>query len=208
MLIRASTILVVVCAFVACDRDKETSSVEPQPVTNTGATMNAPSGGAANLESVSGAANAGNVSRYSDESVLTPVATTLLPTTTARTMPFGRRAVTVFESGGEVTVFAKRGSYYLVTFPNPRDAQQQLAGWVYRDGIGMMGSASTASTPPPAIACASGEVHVLAADGLCARTCTYDADCAAVGGVCDGNGPVANSAHSVGRGQYCIVAPQ
>jgi hypothetical protein len=125
MLVRVSTTLVVtVCVLVACDRGKaedEESAVEPQPVTNTGATMNAPAGGLPNADPVSSATNASSVTRYTDESPLTPTTRRLAPATIAPTMPLGPKAVAVLESGGDVTLVAKRGSYYLVMFPNPVD---------------------------------------------------------------------------------------
>jgi hypothetical protein len=209
MTFRGTTIVfVTVCTLIACDRTKpqdESSPAQPESVTNTSATMNAPSGGVDSM--ISKAGNAASVTRYVDESAMAPTTSKLVPATTARTMPLGPRAVAIFESGGDVTVLAKRGSYYLVIFPDPKDAQKQLAGWIYKDGIGLVGAASTSTATASDLTCKNGEVHVLA-DGLCALACTHDADCAPAGGVCDGNGLVASVSHSVSRAQYCVVAPQ
>jgi hypothetical protein len=209
MLTRGSTILIASAfALGACDKtgtDDKPSS-EARPVTNTNATLNAPSRGAGTATLLSAVANASTVQRFADESPMTPTPSSVVPTTTARTMPLGSQPVAVFDKSSDATVLAKRGDYYLVMFPDPKEGARQLAGWIYKDGIGT-GTLPALSNPPPAFACTAGDVHVLSS-GQCAHACTHDADCAWVGGVCDGNGPVATGSHSVGRAQYCVVPPQ
>jgi hypothetical protein len=209
MLIRGSTILIVSAfALGACDNTgiEDGSSPEPKEVTNTNATVNAPSGGAGTANLLSAAANANLVQRYSDESPMTPTPGSVVPTTTARTMPLGSEPVAVFDKSTDATVLAKRGDYYLVMFPDPKAGEKQLAGWIYKDGIETE-TLPALSTPPPAFACKAGDVHVLAS-GQCAHACTHDADCAWVGGVCDGNGSVATGSRSVARAQYCVTPLQ
>jgi len=209
MLIRGSTMLIVSAfALGACDKTgiEDKPSPESKSVTNTNATVNAPSGGAGAANLLSAAANASFVQRYSDESPMTPTPSSVVPATTARTMPLGSQAVAVFDKSSDATVLAKRGDYYLVMFPDPKASEKQLAGWIYKDGIGT-GTLPARSSPPPAFACKAGDVHVLAS-GECAHACTHDADCAWVGGVCDGNGSVATGSHSVGRARYCVTPPQ
>lgn len=208
MLIRASTILIAgVLALGACDRTKseDESSSEREPVTNTNATVNAPSGGARTANLLAAAANASTIKRYADESPMTPTPSQIVPATTVRTMPLGSQAVAIFDTSSDATVLGKMGDYYLVMFPDPKAGERQLAGWVYKDGVGT-GTAPTTLTPPPRFACKAGDVEVLA-DSSCARPCSRDLDCSWVGGVCDGNGSVATGPHAVGRAHYCVLPP-
>jgi hypothetical protein len=209
MLIRGSTILIVtVCTLAACDRNKPDDAFPPEPksVTNTSANVNT-TPGAGNVDPISAATNAATVTRYDDESPMKPMKSKLVPMTTARTTPLGKQAVAIMETGCDATAVAKKGDYFLAVFPDPKDSSKQLAGWIYKDGLDIVGAAAKVPGPPTTFTCKAGDVHVLN-DGLCAKICAHDADCASVGGVCDGNGAVATSAHAVGHAQYCIAAPQ
>jgi hypothetical protein len=207
---RGSTILIATLVVAAgCDR----SSVEDNPaagsksVTNTGANVNASPASSGHPDIVFLTANAALVRRYADESSLTPATNKLVPSTTARTMPFGDQTVATLEGGTDATVFAKKGDYYLMTFPDPQEPTRQLAGWIYKDGLGLYGGPSTTWMPPATFTCKSGEVYVLA-DAECAKACVRDTDCSSLNGVCDGNSPVATDVRSISKARYCILPPQ
>lgn len=209
MLIRGATILfVTVCTLAACDRNKpdDTFPAAPKSVTNTSARVQT-NPGTASIDPISVATNAGAVTRYDDESPMKATRSKLVPMTTARTRPLGKQAVAVMETACDATAVAKKGDYFLAVFPDPKEPEKQLAGWIYKDGLDFVGAAAKIAEPPSIFTCKAGDVYVLD-DGLCVKACAHDADCASVGGVCDGNGAIATSAHAVGHAQYCVAGPQ
>jgi hypothetical protein len=202
MLSRFPIILVAgTCALGGCDRNptKDHWSQSSNPVTNTNATVNAPTS-TNSLADFPAAKNAAQVSRFDDEVPLTPTRTRLVATpSTARAMPLGAKAIAVFTNGGEVTELAQKGNWYLTVFADPADANTKLAGWIYKDAIVGVAATATGSN----VSCKPSEVRVQS-DGICATPCTLDADCVAVGGVCDGN-TAATKDPAGSRLRYCVV---
>jgi hypothetical protein len=199
-------------AAVGCDQnDKGKASTENtppaapnepnmKPVTPTNATVPT-----APVDPLSRAENKDQVTQYTDMIRLAPTPGKIVTglSTSVRGSPRGQE-VQIVETGMTVDVIGKRDDYYLVLYPDPRDATKQLAGWVYKDAVdaatwpGIVeatklaekepGAPQNAKTASPAkLSCKTGERELRSQGDFCARECSKDDDCTkSPGGLCDG----------------------
>lgn len=185
------------CGLLACNRNRASDDSTGAPVTNTNATVNATPLGAAD---VSSAENAAKITQYSDEEPFrVSSARVVAKRSTARTMPEGE-IITIFAADDDVTAIAREGDWYLVLYSDPVEPRKRLAGWVHKDGF--LSSDAALANPGEGMSCSTGEVFVLG-DGVCARACTWNGDCAAAGQVCDGKGAVAFGS-GASHATYCV----
>jgi hypothetical protein len=249
MFIRKSMLLAAVSALAiaACDNSKNETKTEPnpgttttppatQPVTNTNATVNTPTATPtppAAVDPIAAATNAANVKQYPSETKLpAPLPAKLISTTAAvRISPQGGEQIQVVKHGMDVNVVAQDKDYYLVLYPDPKEASKQMAGWVYKDALDLSGgalgakgekgeqgtagsaaNAKTGATTKPAgalgasakLTCKTGEAHILTDRDFCATSCKDDKDCAKLGGVCDGDGKVVAASGATTNSRYCV----
>jgi hypothetical protein len=184
-------------AAAGCEKPKDetpeskpniTVTVPPAPapvtVTNTSAvTAGDPLAGVANRDQLTPDPKATAIDPPKPAVLVTGLSTTV------RQSPSGSR-IKVLETTASVKEVQRDGDYFLVTYTDPRSANQLLAGWVYRDSLVGEGS----STPAPGmprktgkLACENGESHLQTGRDFCGKTCSEDRDCDSAGGqICDG----------------------
>jgi len=124
--------------------------------------------------------NAAKIGRFANETKLGMEKEKLQADhTVARESPAGGTFVLVLKKNDEVTKIATRGDYFLVAFPDPKDAAgQPLFGWINKSGF-------LPTPPPPKGTCVKGQVKF---EGLgCKVDCSADGTCP-TGMTCTGLG--------------------
>ena len=183
----------------------------PNTVTNTNATIAA--------DPLAQAENKEQVKQYADEYHFTPARPAKMVTgfsTQVRSAPSGD-AITTVETVDNVTEVARdaKGNYYLVLYPDPKDATKQLAGWVYR---GALENTAWSQTTPPSgkalattqgakLACERGQVHLRTDRDFCAKSCKDDKGCDKdKAEICDGLAfEVNDTTGKQTNARYCIA---
>jgi hypothetical protein len=136
------------------------------------------------------AKNTADVARFPGETAVTDDDAKLGQLSPARTSPRSGSVVATLKPGGDVTKIAEYQGSVLVTFPDPKDANVTLMGWigkeaftawVVRDG-GVKSDAAVVDAGPAKDAgvktCGAGQLAVvLATHPVCKKKCAKDAEC-------------------------------
>jgi hypothetical protein len=121
-------------------------------------------------------ANAADVARFPGETKIADEAAKLLANTTlVHKAPPSTGLVATLNKGADVVKLASFGDDFVVQFANPKNASEQLVGWVNK--------AAFAATPVTKKTCA--KPQELFADGLCHQPCTKPEQCPK-GNLCNG----------------------
>jgi len=124
--------------------------------------------------------NEANVTRYpDDEKAMDRTDTTIkVAKTNALTAVPKGDVVTSLAKGDSVTQITLHGGYYLVIFPDPKDASKKLMGWVPKQSFDDMVYVPTKRVMPT---CGAGQILVTNALSpfmpRCAKHCTKSTDC-------------------------------
>lgn len=138
------------------------------------------------------AKNAPDVARFPAEKLVTDDATKTIDGVEAKTGPKSGNNVAFVKAGTQPYKIADFSDCFLVTFPDPKDANVTLMGWIpktaftvvaQRFDAGAKDAAVDAAVAVPvigAIKCPAGQetvINVVGAAGVCRKKCTADKDC-------------------------------
>ena len=123
------TVLLVLAAAGGCR--KKTVAVEEAGVA---AASSAAAPAASAAPAAVDAANVGQVARFQDEVKVDNEVAPLLSWVSVQKTPTGGDAVTSLQKGTETTKIAQRGTFFLVTFANPKTPTERLMGWISESG--------------------------------------------------------------------------
>src|SRR5262249_4458528 len=104
--------------------------------------------------------------------------------TQAHTSPRGGAVVATLHAGIDVTKIAQHTDTFLVTFPDPKDPNSRLMGWIGKEAFaptfffdGGIRDAAIVDAAPSLI-CAPGTIVVfLGGANVCKKKCVADKDC-------------------------------
>ncbi len=128
--------------------------------------------------------NEDDIARFPDETKLDNVAASLLRPGSVREAPVTGAVVTTLAKGASVTQLAQRDKYFLVVFPDPKNASKKTMGWLHQDAFSAVLSVLDGGVK--ALTCKAPEIALWSDGPFCGRACTKDTDCA-TGQACKGS---------------------
>jgi hypothetical protein len=150
---------------------------------------------ATNAPPVPDAKNKADVARFQNETAISDDDTKPANFVSARTSPKGGAVVASLKPGTDVHKHAEYQDCFLVTFPDPKDANTTLMGWIEKssftyvaprdagikdaatDGPVVDAGTAVVDAGPPKCAATEALVTLSATSTLCKKKCTKDADC-------------------------------
>jgi hypothetical protein len=140
------------------------------------------------------AANEADVAHFGDETKLGGESAKLLSSVIARKSPSTGERIAEVKAGTEVLKVAQRDKSFCVLFPNPKNAQEMLMGWIPESGFSEPGlPPGTCKTDADCKKPTTCLTVPMERTTRCAQVCTEDVQCGA-GKICDGEGYGANKA--------------